>query len=378
MPQVKSRPPIKRTKFKLSTDELLEMFYWLKLIRAFDERLSLGVRQGKVRSGVYTGIGQEAIVVGSCFGLRKDDWIFPLHRDLGALLMKGVTPRQMMAQMYAKVTGLSKGRDSALHSGVNELGIFGNTSMLGANLPVAAGVGLTMKMEGKDSVCIAYFGEGASNTGDFHEAMNFAGVNKLPIVFICENNLYAYSVPVEKSMAVEDVAVRAEGYGFDGVAINGNDVLAVYQAVKGARRRARAGEGPTLIECKTYRWHGHSEHDKAFYRTKEELAMWKSRDPLPTFTTYLQHMSVLTPEKEQEIDQRIKDTLDDAVRFAEDSPDPAPEEAVTDLVRLNPELWRKKSHIWKRFARRSSKRCAAIRKCSCSARTWARTAAPLA
>ena len=324
-------PPIKRTKFKLTNDELLEIYHWLKLIRAFDERLSLGVRQGKVRSGVYTGIGQEAIVVGTCFGLRPGDWIFPLHRDLGALLMRGVTPRQMMAQMYAKETGLSKGRDSALHSGVNELGIFGNTSMLGANLPVAAGVALTMKMEGTDNVCIAYFGEGASNTGDFHEAMNFAGVNKLPVIFICENNLYAYSVPIEKSMAIEDVAERAEGYGFDGVAINGNDVLAVYQATKGARRRARAGQGPTLIECKTYRWHGHSEHDKAFYRTKEELAMWKSRDPLPTFTTYLQHMSVLSPEKDQEIDQRIKDTLDDAVRFAEDSPDPAPHEAVTDL-----------------------------------------------
>jgi TPP-dependent pyruvate/acetoin dehydrogenase alpha subunit len=156
-------------------------------------------------------------------------------------------------------------------------------------------------------------------------------VNKLPVVFVCENNLYAYSVPIEKSMAVEDVAVRAEGYGFDGVAINGNDVLAVFQATKGARRRARAGEGPTLIECKTYRWHGHSEHDKAFYRTKEELAMWKSRDPLPTFTAYLMHMSVLTPEKEQEIDDRIKSVLEDAVRFAEESPDPSPEAAVTDL-----------------------------------------------
>src|SRR5919107_5601611 len=210
-------PPIKRTKFKLAHEQLLEMFYWLKLIRAFDERLSILVKQGKVRSGVYTGIGQEAIIVGTCFGLRKDDFICPLHRDLGSFLMKGVEARVMMAQMFAKETGLSKGRDSALHSGVPELGIFGNTSMLGANLPVAAGVGLTMKMEGKDSVCIAYFGEGASNTGDFHEAMNFAGVNKLPIVFICENNLYAYSVPVEKSMAVEDVAVRAEGYGFDGV-----------------------------------------------------------------------------------------------------------------------------------------------------------------
>ena len=171
MPRAKAMPPIKRTKFKLSTDELLEMYYWLKLIRSFDERLSLCVRQGRVRSGVYTGIGQEAIIVGSCFGLRLEDWIFPLHRDLGAMLMKGVSARQMMAQMYAKATGLSKGRDSALHSGVNELGIFGNTSMLGANLPVAAGVALTMKMEGNDSLCVAYFGEGASNTGDFHEAI---------------------------------------------------------------------------------------------------------------------------------------------------------------------------------------------------------------
>src|SRR4029450_6543138 len=208
MPQVKSRPPIKRTKFKLSTDELLEMYYWLKFIRAFDERLSLGVRQGKVRSGVYTGIGQEAIIVGSCFGLRPDDWIFPLHRDLGALLMKGVTPRQMMAQMFAKATGLSKGRDSALHSGVNELGIFGNTSMLGANLPVAAGLGLTFKMEKRDNVVIAYFGEGASNTGDFHEALNIAGVQRLPVLFICENNRYAYSVPVERRRPITMLAVR--------------------------------------------------------------------------------------------------------------------------------------------------------------------------
>src|SRR3982751_565076 len=324
-------PPIKRTKFKLSSEQLLEMFYWLKLIRAFDLRLSTLVKQGKVRSGVYTGIGQEAIVVGTCFGLRREDFICPLHRDLGAFLMKGVDARTMMSQMFAKTTGLSKGRDSALHSGVNELGIFGNTSMLGANLPVAAGLGYTFKMEKTDNVVIAYFGEGASNTGDFHEALNFAGVQQLPIVFICENNQYAYSVPLEKSMAIDDVAIRAEGYGFDGVAINGNDVLAVYQASLGAIARARAGDGPTLIECKTYRWHGHSEHDKAFYRTKEELAMWKSRDPLVTFTAYLTHMSVLTPEKEQELDLRIKEVLDEAVRFAEDSPDPAPEEAVSDI-----------------------------------------------
>jgi TPP-dependent pyruvate/acetoin dehydrogenase alpha subunit len=323
--------PIKRTKFKLSPEQLLEMFYWLKLIRAFDERLSILVRQGKVRSGVYTGIGQEAIVVGTCFGLRREDYICPLHRDLGTFLMKGVDTRTMMAQMFGKADGLSKGRDSALHSGVNELGIFGNTSMLGANLPVAAGLALTFKMEQTDNVVVAYFGEGASNVGDFHEALNFAGVQRLPVIFICENNQYAYSVPVEKSMAIDDVADRAGSYGFDGVAVNGNDVLAVYQSTQGALTRARSGEGPTLIECKTYRWHGHSEHDKAFYRSDEELAMWKSRDPIPTFTTYLQHRNVLAEDQLKAIEDRIKATIDDAVEFAEHGADPKPEDAVTDL-----------------------------------------------
>jgi len=324
-------PPIKRTKFKLSSEQLLEMFYWLKLIRAFDLRLSTLVKQGKVRSGVYTGIGQEAIIVGTCFGLRRDDFICPLHRDLGSFLMKGVDARTMMSQMFAKTTGLSKGRDSALHSGVTELGIFGNTSMLGANLPVAAGLALTYKMEKVDNVVIAYFGEGASNVGDFHEALNFAGVQQLTILFICENNQYAYSVPLEKSMAIDDVADRAASYGFDGVAINGNDVLAVYQASQGALARARSGHGPTLIECKTYRWHGHSEHDKAFYRTNEELAMWKSRDPIPTFTTYLKGLHILTDEIVKNTEERVASTIDDAVEFAMNAPDPDPSEAAADL-----------------------------------------------
>src|SRR5881394_1474933 len=324
-------PPIKRTKFKLAPEQLLEMFYWLKLMRAFDLRLSTLVKQGKVRSGVYTGIGQEAIIVGTCYGLRKEDYICPLHRDLGAFLMKGVEARVMMSQMFARTTGLSKGRDSALHSGVSEVGIFGNTSMLGANLPVAAGIAFTFKLERRDNVVVAYFGEGASNTGDFHEALNFAGVQQLPVVFVCENNQYAYSVPVEKSMAIDDVAIRAEGYGFDGVAINGNDVLAVYQASLGAIARARTGDGPTLIECKTYRWHGHSEHDKAFYRSDEELAMWKSRDPIPTFTTYLRARHVLDDQKLKEVESKVEATIEDAVEFASSAPDPSPEDAVSDL-----------------------------------------------
>lgn len=323
--------PLKRTKFKLSPEQQLEMFYWLKLIRSFDERLSVLVRQGKIRSGVYSGVGQEAIVVGTCFGLRREDYICPLHRDLGTFLMKGVDPGVMMAQMFAKATGLSKGRDSALHSGSQELGIFGNTSMLGANLPVAAGLGLSFKMDRTDNVVIAYFGEGASNTGDFHEGLNFAGANHLPVVFVCENNLYGYSVPFEKAMAIEDVADRAEAYGFPGVAVNGNDVLAVYQATQGAIQRARDAEGPTLVECKTYRWHGHSEHDKAFYRTDEELAMWRSRDPIPTYTAFLLDRGVLTPEILAEVEARIKREIDAAVAFAENSPDPDPSEAITDL-----------------------------------------------
>src|SRR5687767_4662673 len=174
--------------------------------------------------------------------------------------------------MFGKATGLSKGRDSALHSSVPELGIFGNTSMLGANLPVAAGLALTFKMEKTDNVVVAYFGEGASNTGDFHEGLNFAGVHQLPILFICENNQYAYSVPVEKSMAIDDVADRAESYGFDGVAINGNDVLAVYQTTQGALARARAGDGPTLSECQTYRWLGQAAHAEHVEPSQEDVS----------------------------------------------------------------------------------------------------------
>jgi pyruvate dehydrogenase E1 component alpha subunit len=216
------------------------MFYWLRLIRAFDERLSILVKQGKVRSGVYTGIGQEAIIVGTCFGLRKEDWICPLHRDLGAFLMKGVEPRVMMSQMFAKTTGLSKGATrrctaacpSSASSATPACSVRTCRSRPASDTP--------FKIENTDNVVVAYFGEGASNVGDFHEALNFAGVQQLPILFICENNQYAYSVPVEKSMAIDDVADRAESYGFDGVSINGNDVLGGLSGDARARWRARA------------------------------------------------------------------------------------------------------------------------------------------
>ena len=279
-------PSIKRTKFKLSGEQLLDMFYWLKLIRAFDERLSLLVRQGKVRSGVYTGIGQEAIIVGTCFDLRREDYICPLHRDLGSFLMKGVEARQMMAQMFGKSTGLSKGRDSALHSGVSELGIFGNTSMLGANLPVAAGLALTFKLEKIDNVVVAYFGEGASNTGDFHEGLNFAGRQQAAgSCSVCENNKYAYSVPVERAWRLT-MSRTGRRVRIPGVAINGNDVSRCIKSARVHCAGPRAGEGPDAeLSGKTIRWHGHSEPTKPSI-ARRRAGLWKSRDPIPTFTTY--------------------------------------------------------------------------------------------
>ena len=285
-----------------------------------------------MRSGVYTGIGQEAIIVGTCFGLRKEDFICPLHRDLGSFLMKGVEPKVMMSQMFAKTTGLSKGRDSALHSGVTELGIFGNTSMLGANLPVAAGLGFTFKMEKTDNVVIAYFGEGASNTGDFHEALNFAGVQQLPIVFVCENNQYAYSVPLEKSMAIDDVAIRAEGYGFDGVAINGNDVLAVYQASLGAIARARGGrrsDADRVQDLPLARPLGARQGVLPHRRRAGDVEEPRSDPDVHDLSAVARTCSTI--EKQKDVEARVTSTIDEAVEFAMNAPDPAPEEAVTDL-----------------------------------------------
>lgn len=316
---------------RLSDDDLLKMHYHLRLSRAFEERLSVLHRQGKIIGGIYSGIGQEAITVGACYGLRREDFICPLHRDLGAFLLKGVPARVLMAQVFGKRTGLSKGKDSYLHAGDSRLGIFGNTSMLGANLPVACGIAYGFKLRRQDHVVIAFFGEGAANVGDVHEAMNFAAVQRLAVVFVCENNLYAYSTPFEAAFAIPEVSVRAQAYGFPGVDVYGNDLLRVHGVMREAIARARRGEGPTLVECKTFRWHGHSEHDKASYRTEEELIEWRSRDPIPLFERYLAEKGLLTDEVRQRLTERIEQEIDEAVAFAEESPWPEGPEALEDI-----------------------------------------------
>ena len=316
-------------------EQELELYYYLRLVREFESRVSKMHHQGKVPGGVYSGLGQEALVVGSTYGLRKDDFIFPIHRDLGAFLVKGVDPKVLMAQILGKKAGMSGGRDSFLHAGFLELGVFGGTSMLASTLPVACGVALKFKMKGEDSVAVAFFGEGASSRGDFHEALNFAGVHKLPVVFICENNFYAFSTPQPLQMAIEDVADRAEGYGFKGHVCSGNDLFAVMHEVRPAVELARRGGGPTLIECKTYRYSGHSEHDVASYRTKEELLEWESRDPIYRYEFYLQKKGHDMPKLSEETGAKVRDIVEEAVKFAENSPDPEGPEAM-DCIYATP------------------------------------------
>jgi TPP-dependent pyruvate/acetoin dehydrogenase alpha subunit len=316
---------------KLDKKDLLEMFHWLKLVRAFEERVSRLYRQGKILGGVYSGIGQEAVIVGACYPLKEGDAIFPLHRDLGAFLIRGVEPKVLMAQLMGKATGLSKGKDSYLHASSPEHGVFGSTSMLGSSMPVAAGAALAFKLQGRDNVAVSFFGEGASNRGDFHEGLNMAGVWKLPVIYVCENNQYAYSTPMESQMAITDVADRAASYGFPGVVVSGNDLNAVYRAVRKAIDQARVGEGPTLIECKTYRYHGHSEHDKATYREEMELAEWKVKDPLVRFQSFLEELGILTEDWLGQTEKKISTALDEAVTFAEDSPYPEGHEALEDV-----------------------------------------------
>ncbi|MGH7813201.1 MAG: thiamine pyrophosphate-dependent dehydrogenase E1 component subunit alpha [Candidatus Binataceae bacterium] len=309
----------------------LQLYFWMKLIRAFEERVSRLHRQNKILGGVYSGAGQEAIVTGVCAPLQDGDFVAPLHRDLGVFLVRGVDPGRLMAQLMGKETGLSRGKDSFLHGGDLEHGIFGSTSMLGSSLPVAVGAALKFQLKREKRVAVAFFGEGASSRGDVHEAMNFAGVRKLPVIFVCENNRYAYSTPVEKQMAIEDLATRAEAYGFRGHVVSGNDLLAVVQLSERVIARVRDNGGPELIECKTYRYRGHSEHDPALYRDKEELIEWQSRDPIPRFELYLEKKSCDLKRVREEIDERTRQTVQAAVDFAEGSPAPEASEALEGL-----------------------------------------------
>jgi len=306
----------------VSTNTFLQIYYFMSLTRAIEDRTRTLFLQGRIMGGVYTAQGHEATTVGAAMTLRDGDCIVPQHRDLGMHLVRGTSPRAVMCQWLARGNSPTLGRDGQIHIGDMHHGIVPMISLLGESLPVACGIALTMKRLKRTNVVLASCGDGATNTGPFHEAMNFASVQKFPLVLVIENNGYAYSTPTHQQFAIQNLSERAHAYGIPGENVDGNDVLAVMEAVARAVEHARSGKGPTIVECKTFRVRGHSEADKADYVPQEVRMEWLAKDPIKRFEHYLMQQGVLTASTKAEIETKIKAIVDDAVHFAENSPAP--------------------------------------------------------
>jgi TPP-dependent pyruvate/acetoin dehydrogenase alpha subunit len=309
----------------LPRDQMLEAYRSMLLIRRFEERVYRLFLEGEIPGTLHQYQGQEAVAVGVCDVLRRDDWITSTHRPHGHALAKGVSAREAMAELYGKATGCCKGKGGSMHLGDPAVGMLPAIAIVGGGNTVVTGLGLAMKLRRTDQVAACFFGDGASNEGAFHEGLNFAAVAQLPIVFVCENNLYGASTPYGRVSLVPDVAERAKAYGVPGQIVDGMDVLAVRAACAEAVASARAGGGPTLIECKTYRFTGHSRSDARGYRTREEEAEWSGRDPLVVMGARLD------PATLGELESEVTDQLDEAVEFARNSPLPDPSEALEDI-----------------------------------------------
>ncbi len=315
----------------IEKEKLTDLYRTMVRIRRFEERVAREFAEGNIPGSVHLYIGEEAVATGAIAHLRKDDYIMSTHRGHGHLIAKGGDTKLMMAELFAKKTGYCLGKGGSMHIASLDIGMLGASGIVGSGIPIATGAGLSAKMRGTDQVTICFFGDGASNIGRFHEGINLASVWRLPVVFVCENNLWAVSVPTSCSLSVPNVADRAVGYGIPGVIVDGMDVVAVYEAAGEAVARARRGEGPTLIEAKTYRFRGHFEGDAGTYRPKEEVEEWLKRDPIKSFKDKLIKMKVLTEKEADEIDQAAREEMDEAVKFAQESPFPEPEEALKNV-----------------------------------------------
>jgi len=316
-------------KEKMTKQRFIHFYRKLSMVRQFEEKVDELFRQGKIAGTVHTSVGQEAVAVGAGEALEEKDLVVATHRGHGHCLMRGAGLKPMMAELLGKGTGLCKGKGGSMHIVDVRRGMLGAMGIVGAGLPISVGVGWAIKRQKTGQVCACFFGDNASNGGPFHEALNVSALWKLPIVFICENNLYGLSVSVNKTSAVQDIAVRATGYGIPGVIADGMDVFAVHDVVKKAVDRARGGAGPSLVECKTYRFLGHSRGDPSYgpYRTKEEWESWKKRDPL----ILLRKRGNLTPEEVGKIEQEVSAELSEAVLFAEQSPNPEIGDVLDDI-----------------------------------------------
>ena len=314
-----------------SRDKQIDLYKRMVEIRLFEEKIQDLYARGLVPGSVHLYIGQEAIAAGVCAHLTKEDYITSTHRGHGHLIAKGADLRYMMAELFGRKTGYCKGKGGSMHIADFDLGILGSNGIAGGGIPIAVGAGLSSKMRGTDQVTVCFFGDGASNNGTFHEGLNFASVHRLPVVFICENNLYGISVSQKQHQAIQDISIRSVAYNMPGITIDGNDVLAVYQTSGEAIRRARAGDGPTLVECKTYRWRGHYEGDPnqgRRYRTMEEIQAWIKKCPIKRFEEKLIKERVLNKNKIKHIREEIEKKIEDAVEFANQSPFPDPQDIL--------------------------------------------------
>jgi len=314
-------------KSSLSREQHLDLYYFMQLNRQLEDRMVRLFRQNKIVGGLYSSLGQEACSVGTAFALEKRDWIAPMIRNIGALLTKGVAPRSIFTQHMARYTSPTLGKDGTSHFGdLDDLHIVSPISMLGDLIPVMAGIGIAGRYLGQNIVTMTWIGDGGSSTGVFHEGLNFAAVQRAPLVLVLENNQWAYSTPVSRQVPVTNLADRGKAYGVQTYVVDGTDAVAVYETTRQAVAQCRAGEGPVLIEAKMMRMRGHAQHDPAEYVPKEMFEYWKARDPIARYEKYLTENKLWDVKKKGEIDARIEKELDVEQKFAEESPFPLPED----------------------------------------------------
>jgi len=314
---------------------LLTMYRSMLTIRRFEEKCNHLFMQGRIPSTLHLYIGQEAVAAGVCAHLSPEDTMLTTHRPHGHAIAKGVSPKAIMAELFAKRTGCCLGKGGSMHVGDMAVGALPAIAIVGGNIPIAAGLALAAKRLGTDRVAVCFFGDGAANEGAFHEGLNMAAIWDLPVIYVCENNLYGASTPFSSVFRVENIAGRAAAYGMPGVVVDGMDVEAVYEAAGAAIRRARQGAGPTLVECQTYRMVGHSRSDPRNYRSREEEASWQARDPILHLAQKLKEMGLGTDETLASIEKEVVAEIEEAVSFAEDSPYPEPTDTLKHVFYNN-------------------------------------------
>ena len=315
----------------ISKEKMIQMYTTMYRIRQFESKLQQFFADGKIPGFVHLYLGEEAVAAGACAALEKEDYITSTHRGHGHLIAKGGDLKKMMAEIYGKSTGYCKGKGGSMHIADVDLGILGANGIVGGGGPIAAGAGMAIQYRGDSQVAVCFFGDGASNQGTIQEALNLASAWQLPVVFVNENNGYGISCHISKSMAITDIADRAAGYDMPGVIVDGNDVIAVHEAISAAVDRARKGEGPSLVECKTYRWRGHFEGDACTYREPGELEDWVKKDPIPRFAQKMLDDKILTQKELDQLHADIDTELKEAIAFAEESPLPEPADMFEDI-----------------------------------------------